>query len=346
MKTAFFPRTLGVLISIGSVALVQGQVVDVTASLDANTVPVGGSTTLRVFARVATAQQANADRIFSWYVDVINTNGTIATANYGAMQKLASDKDPSTSSTGIQDGANRRAIYDTFLNLPGAGVSALVELMAIPVSGLTAGQTWFRIQAGTGAGLSSDFLVAPLGGGSPLTGGNYSLAEALLTVNAGTGLPIVRVLISVTNVGSGAKGVSLTFPTIPGFDYTAQYRDQLSGGTGWQALPGAPHNAGTAFDVTSVVRRFYRVAIAPAGGSWGPAVKLSISVTNAAGGAKGITLGFPTTAGFNYAAQYRDQLSGGAGWQTLPGAPHNTGSAFQLSTSGTKFYRVAISPVN
>jgi hypothetical protein len=236
----------------------------VTAVLDTNAVPAGGSTTLRVFARVMPAQQANASRIFSWYVDVINTNGTAAAANYGAMQKTVSDKDPQTSSTGTPDGANRRAIYDTFLNLPGAGVSAPVELMAIPVSGVIAGQTRFRVQAGTGAGLSSDFLVAPVGGGDPLTGGSYSLAEASLTVIAGPTIPNVRVSLSVTNAAGGAKGVALSFPTTAGFNYTAQFRDQLTGGTGWQPLPGAPHNSGSAFQLSTTQTKFYRVVLTPA----------------------------------------------------------------------------------
>lgn len=262
MKTPFPHRWLAGWLAIVSAASVRSQVVDVTASLDANTVSVGGSTTLRVLARVVPAQQANADRIFSWYVDVLNTNGTVATANYAAMQRSASDKDPATSSTGTQEGANRRGVYDTFMNLPGAGVNAPVELMAIPVNGLTAGQTRFRIQAGTGAVLSSDFLVAPSGGGAPLTGGNYSLAEAVLTVTGGT--PNIALSISVTNAGGGAKGVTLNFPTVAGFNYTAQFRDQLAGGAGWQPLPGAPHNSGRTFELATVGLRFYRLAITPA----------------------------------------------------------------------------------
>jgi len=263
MKTAFFNPILAALIAIGSAGSVQAQVVDVTASLDTNIVPAGGSTTLRVFARVVPAQQTNASRIFSWYVDVINTNGTVATANYGTMLKTASDKDPQTSSTGTQDGANRRGIYDTFINLSGAGINVPVELMAIPVSGSAAGQTRFRIQAGTGAGLSSDFLVAPVGGGEPLTGGNYALAEASLTVLPGANLPNIRISMSVTNAAGGAKGVTLTFPTTAGFNHTAQFRDQLTSGTGWQPLPGAPHNSGTAFQLSTTGAKFYRVLIAP-----------------------------------------------------------------------------------
>jgi hypothetical protein len=219
---------------------------------------------LRVFARVVPAQQTNSERIFSWHVDVINTNAAAASANYSAMLKTASDKDPQTSSIGTQDGAHRRGIYDTFLNLPGAGVNESVKLMAIPVTGVAAGQTRFRIQAGTGAGLSSDFLVAPVSGSEPLTGGNYAQAEASLTVLPGASLPSARVSMAVTNAAGGAKGVMLSFPTTAGFNYTAQFRDQLTTCTGWQPLPGAPHNSGTAFQLATPGQRFYRVAVSPA----------------------------------------------------------------------------------
>lgn len=264
MKTAFSLPTSALLITIGSALCLQAQVVDVTVSLDTNTVPAGGSTTLRVFARVVPAQQTNANRIFSWYVDVINTNNTAATANYATMLKTASDKDPQTSSTGTQDGANRRGIYDTFMNLPGAGVSAPVELMAIPVTGSRVGQTRFRVQAGSGAGLSSDFLVAPVGGGSPLTGGSYTLAEASLSVVAGPVVPTFRVSMLVTNAAGGAKGVTLTYPTVAGYNYTVQFRDPLTGGAGWQPLPGSPHNSGTAFQLSPTASRFFRVLATPA----------------------------------------------------------------------------------
>lgn len=241
-----------------------GQAVSVSVALDTNTVTVGSATTLRVFAQVVPALRTSSERIFSWYVDVLNTNGAVAIANYAAMVKTASDRDPLTSSIGTQDGANRRAIYDTFLNLPGAGVNAPVELMAIPVSGASPGQTRFRIQAGTGAPLSSDFLVVPVGSGDPLTGGNYSLAEASLTVLASPTIPGVRLSMSVTNAPGGAKGVTLTFPTSGGFNYTVQFRDQLTTGAGWQPLPGAPHNSGSAFQFSNTGTRFYRVAVAPA----------------------------------------------------------------------------------
>ena len=242
----------------------EGQVVNVTVALGTNTISAGASTTLHVFAQVVPGQRSNSERIFSWYVDVLNTNGAAASANYAAMLKAASDNDPLGSSKGTQDGANRRNIYDSFLNLPGAGVNTPVELMAIPVTGLAAGQTRFRIQAGTGGSQSSDFLVNPVGGGAPLTGGVYSQADAVLTVTGSLVSPTTPLSIVVTNAAGGAKGVTLTFPTNAAFNYTAQYRDQLNTGTNWQPLAGAPHNSGKAFQLSTNGTRFYRLAISPA----------------------------------------------------------------------------------
>ena len=74
---------------VAAVTGVRAQVVGVTARLDTNVVAVGQSTTLRIFAQVLPAFRARAERIFSWHVDVLNTNGVAASANYAAMLKPA-----------------------------------------------------------------------------------------------------------------------------------------------------------------------------------------------------------------------------------------------------------------
>jgi hypothetical protein len=139
-------------------------------------------------------------------------------------------------------------------------VNAPVELMAIPITGLASGQTRFQIQAGTGSDLSSDFQVVPISGGAPLTGGNYSAAQVVLTVAPGA--PKGPLSISVTNASGGARGVTLTFPPPSGVNVTVQFRDQLAG-VPWQPVAGAPHNLGAAFDLTTSPTRFYRVIIGP-----------------------------------------------------------------------------------
>ena len=129
------------LASLALAQLCHAQSVAVTMSLDAPSMSVGQSNRLHIYAQVVPTLRTNADRIFSWYVDVLNTNGTVASANYAAMLKSASDNDPQTSSNGVSQASNRRGIYDTFLNLPGAGVSNAVELMSIPLIGIAPGQT-------------------------------------------------------------------------------------------------------------------------------------------------------------------------------------------------------------
>lgn len=239
------------------------QAVRVTMSVDAPVIAVGGATTLHIYAQVIPELRAGADRIVTWYVDVLNTNGLVAGANYGAMQKPASDRDPQTSSTGVTQAANRRGIYDTFLNLPGAGTTNRVELMSIPISGLAAGQTRFLVQAGSGVPLlSSDFLVAPKAGGAPYVGGDYAVAFADLTV--GSTAPCVPQL-QVTRVtgGGGPNGtLQLSFTPCPGMNHTVEVRGALGDATGWLPLPGAPHNTGSVTVTNSVTQRFYRVRVA------------------------------------------------------------------------------------
>lgn len=244
---------------LGPVRQILGQAVAVTMSLDSSSISAGQSTTLRISAQVVPTLRTNADRIFSWYVDVLNTNGITASANYSAMLKTASDKDPQTSSTGVAQGANQRGIYDTFLNLSGAGTTNAVELMAIPVSGLVAGQTRFLVQMGTGVALSSDFQVAPKGGGPPFVGGDYTLAFADLTVTTSASCnPQLRVVRLAGGGGSGGT-LQLTFTPCAGRNHTVEFRNALGDVAGWQALPGAPHNSGSVTVTNLTAQRFFRV---------------------------------------------------------------------------------------
>ena len=186
------------------------QVVAVTLRLDTNVISVGGSTKLRVFAQVIPSVRANAERIFSWYVDVLNTNSP-------------------------------------------------VELMAIPVSGLSTGQTRFQVRAGSRVPeLSSDFLVAPLSGNGPLTGGDYSAANADLRVLS-EACAIQLQIAPLTGIGGPGQRLLLSFTPCPGFNHTVEYRDALNDVAGWRALPAAPHNSGSVTVTNSTSQRFYRV---------------------------------------------------------------------------------------
>ena len=249
---------------VGFTRVSFAQSVAVTMTLDSSSITVGQGTTLRVFAQVVSNLRTNANGIFSWYVDVLNTNGTVASANYAAMQKTPSDKDPFTSSTGSTDGANRRGIYDTFLNriLSGldAGVTNAVELMAIPVTGQNAGQTRFRVQAGTGVPqMSSDFLVSPKSGGVPYTGGSYTAAFVDLTVTGTSGCTPKLQVTRLTGGGGPGSTFQLSFTPCPGRNHTVEYRAALGDAPGWLALPGAPHNLGSVTITNATSLRYFRV---------------------------------------------------------------------------------------
>jgi hypothetical protein len=237
----------------------HAQAVAVTASLDSTNLTVGQSTTLRVFAQVVPNLRTNADRIFSWYVDVVNTNGTVATANYAAMQKTASDRDPQTSSTGVSEGANRRGIYDTFINLPAAGVSNRVELMAIPVTAAAAGRTRFRVHAGTGVALDSDFEVPSKDFSQIFTGGDYAAAVAdLVVASSGSCNPNIR-FVRAGQGGAPGGTFLLTFTPCPGRTHTVEFRNAIGDATGWLALPGGPHNSGSVTITNTGTQRIFRL---------------------------------------------------------------------------------------
>lgn len=317
----------------------HAQAVSVTMQLDTNTITVGQSTVLHIYAQVLPVYRTNADRIFSWYVDVINTNGAAANANYAAMQKIASDKDPQLSSTGTTQGANRRGIYDTFLNLPGAGVTNPVELMRFSVTGTSVGQTRFTVQHGSGVtNLSEDFIVAPSDGSDPWTGGDYTGAFADLTVITGS-VPtnvVKHLTITYTRLTGGTNKATLNYSAVAGYDCYVEYRDQLVGGTGWQTFPGGPHNSGVYNDTNNVPRRFYRLRATPTGTVSLTPFRVDVVKTGTPGQ---LRLMYPVVAGYNYTIEFRASAASGA-WQDLPGGPHNSGNVLVNSAGAPQFFRV------
>lgn len=233
------------------------QAVVVSMSLDTNVISVGGSTTLRVFAQVVPGLRPTSDRIFSWYVDVLNTNGASVTANYGAMTRPSSDNDPLSSSSGLTQGSNRRGIYDSFINLPGAGVNAPVELMRIPVTGAAAGRTRFAVAAGTGVPLDADFIVAPIGGGDFYRGGSYATAFVDLQVTGGAACAPV---LQIARLAGGTQA-RLTFTPCAGRTHFVEGLTAIDGVATWQVLPGAPHNTGDVVVNLTGGMRIFRVRV-------------------------------------------------------------------------------------
>lgn len=242
-----------------------GQYVAVTIQLDNPSISVGATTKLHVFAQVIPAQRTNAERVFSWYVDFINETPTVAQAEYANLLRPVSDQNSQTSSSGTADGANRRGIYDTFINdspttKSGFGVNTPVELFSVPIKALDAGQARFRVDVGTGvASLGADFIVAPKAGGDPLLGGVYDAASAALTTLESAGCS-TTLLASFTRLGPGQNKVTLTFTPCPGRNQSVEFSDKIFPAT-WVSLPNGPHNSGTASDTNAVTMRFYRVRV-------------------------------------------------------------------------------------
>ena len=334
MRTRFIALALLLLIAEVTVTRAE-QFVAVTAQLDTNIIAVGQTTTLHIYAQVLPGYRDSTDRIFSWYVDVLNTNGAAANANYAAMQKTNSDNNLQTSSTGVSQAANRSAIYDTFENLPGAGVTIPVELMRIPVTGLAAGQTRFGVQHGTGVSLVYDFLVAD--GGEGLFGGDYSASLANLTVLGAPSNSISCLSLTRTNLAGGLNQVTVQFCPLAGYNHYVEYRDQLVGGPGWQTFPNGPHNSGVYVETNGVPVRFYRIRGVPAGGL--AAFRLDITQLNATQ----LRLTYPIAAGFNYTIESRTNLVTGS-WQPWPGGPHNTGNEIVTNAGARLFFRVGALP--
>jgi hypothetical protein len=240
---------------------VHAQAVAVTVNVETNQLQIGGTTLLHVLAQVVPADRPSTDRIFSWYVDLLDPVSSVAALDLANFRKTTSDQDPQTSSNGVVDASNLRGVYDTFLNLSAAGRDNPVELFSIPVKAVAPGHARISVQAGTGVpGLAADFIVATLNGGDPLFGGDYSAAAADLEVpspNLETQLLIASLPLAA---GQGVR-LTITFPTAAGHDYTVEARNTLAASSPWQALPGAPHNSGSVTDTNSLQQRFYRLRI-------------------------------------------------------------------------------------
>jgi hypothetical protein len=245
------------LLGLGWARAAQGQAVAVTLKLDASQIGIGETTTLHVYGQVLPASRAKADRIFSFYLDLLNSNGSAA--SLGTATKVSADHDPLTSGAGVLNGANLLGIYDTFLNLAHAGRDVPVELFAVPIRGVSQGTVTFQVRAGSGIpNLSEDFLVAPSSGIDPLLGGDYS--QAAVDLSIGTGGCQSRLASPLTVQAGGAKQISLSFTTCPGKSHTVEFTDSLAN-PNWQPLSGGAPNSGTITDSAARPARFYRVRL-------------------------------------------------------------------------------------
>jgi len=327
---------IGLLILSNSAAL-AAPAVTVTLSLETNRIAVGATTLLHAYARIAPAYEPNADRIFSWYVDLTDSAGNVALPQYDQLVKPTSDRNPRTSSLGQTVGADRLGMYDTFINRSGAGRGAPVELFTVPVQGLAPGKTRFSLRAGTSvSNLAADFIVAPVGGGPPWLGGDYGALASVELEVAATEVELVA-HISVTEFPTPqGRHVVITYPVQSGWNYLVEFRDSLSPTSTWQALPGGPHNSGRVEDASPAPQRYYRVRIVAASSA---PVRLAI-----VGQPGRVILSYPVISGVNCTIEYRDSLSPTSSWQALPGGPHNSGQVEDTPPTPQRFYRLRIGP--
>ncbi len=239
---------------LGGGGYARGQAVDVTVSLDHPDLLVGLTTTCRVYATIKPAYSNRSEQVFSWYVDLLNSSGATGSVDGSKLTMATGDNYANLSSSGTASGAQRRGIRNTFMNRPGAGKHARVELFNVPVTALAPGVVTFSVQAGTTAtNMAHDFIVATTNQPEPFTGGDYAAAHASLTVHAAPRLAIRTV----------GNRVQVHYPVWPNLDYRVESRGGLLAGPDWSPLPGAPHNAGLLTDTNAALRRVYRLAVRP-----------------------------------------------------------------------------------
>lgn len=232
-----------------------GQAVDVTMSVNRPFMLAGETATLRVFGRIKTALQPTSDRVFSWYVDVTNNKPGAVRVDWNTMVMQSSDNTQGFFSSGVNEGANnRRGIYNTFLNLSGAGKSSPVELFNVRLTALEEGAAVITVAAGTGQpNISYDFIVAPSSGTTPYTGGDYT--QASLTVST-----VPEFVTPSKLVDLAASGRRLEYPTVTGFNHRVETSTDLST---WTNIAGF-FNSGLYTDATAlpaVRRKYYRVRL-------------------------------------------------------------------------------------
>ncbi len=255
---------LGAALVLGLASLTahpsSAQSVIVTVRLDKPSVAPGEQTTLRVLAQVAPALRPRSQQLFSWHIDLVQESVAVADLTIASLDRPASDRVSTTSSSGNVDGNTVRGIFDTLAGRPTAGVLEPVELLTVPVVGRRAGTATFRVNAGTGpAGLSGDFLVAGLNPDETWSGGDYAIATATIEVKAADPEPPTLAISIDRSIGGPAGTVVLGFPVVTFRTYLVEFTETLGPEPPWQPLPDAPHNSGRVTDPVAAGPRFYRL---------------------------------------------------------------------------------------
>lgn len=265
-EKSFKTRALTRILSLAALwlgpgfASAQVPAVNVTITADDAVLFPGQKTMIRVFAQIDASIEADAVGIFTWYIDLLNSNEAVAVPDYDNLTMNTSDNVPNSSSSGTTIGENRRGIHNSmFLSDPGAGKGSPVELLAVEVTPNRLGVATFSVQAGTTKPLlTDDFLVSRTGLpplSPPFTGGNYAMASVTVSV-----IPVTKAIELDIRKAAG-ECVEICFTPKAGFNHTVMFSENQLPGT-WTALPGAPHNGGSVIDSEmEPVRKFYSLLL-------------------------------------------------------------------------------------
>lgn len=237
---------------------IPAQVIEVGLTAVTNRSFVGEPVLVQASAQILPAYRDAADRIFSWYLDLLTT-GAVAQIQGPDLRKPASDNNPMTSSQGTPEAGAIRGIYDTFLDLPAAGRDSPVVLFTVPVTAQAPGRVIVYLQPGSGvAEFNEDFLVARKDGMDPLTGGSYQQATVELEFVQKPQPPLFSISLSYFTPGDH-RYLVLRYPVAEGWNYFVETRDSLAPGNTWQLLKATPENSGALLLTNSNSATFYRV---------------------------------------------------------------------------------------
>jgi len=181
------PWLLGLLCLLLVATAAAGPAVKVSCTTQDGRLKVGQVGTVHVYGAIDRDLLEQTDQIFSWYVDLLNSDTNIIQIDPATVQVPFSDRAAQSSSRGTLDKAGLHGVYDTFLKLPGAGHGEPVELFSVQFKAVGEGAAVLRVGPGSGvSGLSTDFIVVPIDIGDPLLGGSYDTAsvEVATFINA------------------------------------------------------------------------------------------------------------------------------------------------------------------
>jgi hypothetical protein len=262
-ETAIFCCTLILCFAFAAPAFAADSVI-VTVTLDKSRIDVGETTKLHIWGAIAQTIVADSDRIFSWYVDGLNSAPDIAAPAWAGLLMPVSDSPGGTASSasrGTVVEADCLGIRNTFLTKAGAGKQTPVELFQVDVKGLRNGTATFSCGPGTSTpAVLYDFQVARLGGGLPFTGGNYDTAS--ITLRVGPELPPAPVITAQPTNKTVTVGQPIAF-TVAVTGESLAYQWQLNGTN----ITGA---TGASYSITNVRTNdagSYTVIVSNPGGS-------------------------------------------------------------------------------